>query len=88
MEEHNGNAERALISKIQAPRIESRIESSRQTTQKLSMSTENKFDNLHTEMFQLGLQNRREIVGNTCVDAALNNGKTEFAYPGQQLVTE
>ncbi|KAI1033761.1 hypothetical protein LB503_011095 [Fusarium chuoi] len=52
------------------------------------MSTENKFDNLHTEMFQLGLQNRREIVGNTCVDAALNNGKTEFAYPGQQLVTE
>ncbi|KAL5589278.1 hypothetical protein FOVSG1_011145 [Fusarium oxysporum f. sp. vasinfectum] len=52
------------------------------------MSTEKKFDNLHTEMFQLGLQNRREVVGNTYVDAALNNGKSEFAYPGQQLVTE
>ncbi|KAH7260734.1 probable uncharacterized homolog of gamma-carboxymuconolactone decarboxylase subunit [Fusarium torulosum] len=52
------------------------------------MSTEKKFDNLHTDMFQLGLQNRREVVGNAYVDAALNNGKSEFSYPGQQLVTE
>ncbi|RKK67413.1 hypothetical protein BFJ69_g14508 [Fusarium oxysporum] len=52
------------------------------------MLTEKKFDNLHTDMFQLGLQNRREVVGNAYVDAALNNGKSEFSYPGQQLVTE
>ncbi|CEI60107.1 hypothetical protein FVEN_g8104 [Fusarium venenatum] len=52
------------------------------------MSDEKKFDNLHTDMFQLGLQNRREVVGNAYVDAALNNGKSEFSYPGQQLVTE
>lgn len=52
------------------------------------MSTEKKFDNLHTEMFDLGLQNRREVVGDAYVNAALNNGKSEFAYPGQQLVTE
>ncbi|ENH74959.1 4-carboxymuconolactone decarboxylase [Fusarium oxysporum f. sp. cubense race 1] len=52
------------------------------------MSTEKKFDNFHTEMFELGLQNRREVVGDAYVDAALNNGKSEFAYPGQQLVTE
>lgn len=52
------------------------------------MSTEKKFDKLHTQMFDLGIQNRREVVGNTYVNAALNNGKSEFAYPGQQLVTE
>jgi len=52
------------------------------------MSTEKKFDNLHTEMFDLGLQNRREVVGDAYVNAALENGKSEFAYPGQQLVTE
>ncbi|KAM0376545.1 hypothetical protein ACHAPY_007090 [Fusarium culmorum] len=52
------------------------------------MSTEKKFDNLHTDMFQLGLQNRREVVGNAYVDAALDNGKSEFSYPGQQLVTD
>jgi 4-carboxymuconolactone decarboxylase len=52
------------------------------------MSTEKKFDSLHTDMFQTGLQNRREVVGNAYVDTALNNGKSEFSYPGQQLVTE
>ncbi|CAI6089279.1 hypothetical protein V2G26_007139 [Clonostachys chloroleuca] len=52
------------------------------------MSTEKKFDNLHTEMFNRGLQNRREVVGNAYVDAALKNSQSEFAYPGQQLVTE
>ncbi|KAH7161901.1 AhpD-like protein [Dactylonectria macrodidyma] len=52
------------------------------------MSTEKRFDKLHTDMFELGLQNRREVVGNAYVDAALKNGSSEFAYPGQQLVTE
>ncbi len=40
------------------------------------------------ELFEKGLKNRREVVGNTYVDAALANGSSEFAYPGQQLVTE
>jgi 4-carboxymuconolactone decarboxylase len=52
------------------------------------MSTEKQFDSLHTEMFDLGIKNRREVVGDSYVDAALQNGSSEFAYPGQQLVTE
>ncbi|KAL4863823.1 hypothetical protein BDV12DRAFT_201757 [Aspergillus spectabilis] len=40
------------------------------------------------DLFQQGLKNRREVVGDTYVDAALRNGSSEFAYPGQQLVTE
>ncbi|KAH7118345.1 AhpD-like protein [Dactylonectria macrodidyma] len=52
------------------------------------MSTEKQFDKLHTDMFELGLQNRRVVVGNAYVNAALKNGSSEFAYPGQQLVTE
>lgn len=39
------------------------------------------------EMFKKGLQNRREVVGDPYVDKALENGSSEFAYPGQQLVT-
>ncbi|KAH8665530.1 AhpD-like protein [Ilyonectria robusta] len=42
----------------------------------------------HTDLFAAGLKNRREVVGNAYVDAALRNGSSEFAYPGQQLVTE
>ncbi|CAJ0553096.1 Ff.00g116080.m01.CDS01 [Fusarium sp. VM40] len=52
------------------------------------MSNEKQFDNLHTEMFDLGIKNRREVVGDSYVDAALKNGSSEFSYPGQQLVTE
>ncbi|KAL2837700.1 CMD-domain-containing protein [Aspergillus pseudoustus] len=40
------------------------------------------------DLFQQGLKNRREVVGDAYVDAALKNGSSEFAYPGQQLVTE
>ncbi|KAL4877949.1 CMD-domain-containing protein [Aspergillus karnatakaensis] len=40
------------------------------------------------DLFEQGLKNRREVVGNAYVDAALKNGSSEFAYPGQQLVTE
>ncbi|KAL3458371.1 CMD-domain-containing protein [Aspergillus heterothallicus] len=40
------------------------------------------------ELFRAGLQNRREVVGDTYVDQALQNGRDEFAFPGQQLVTE
>ncbi|KAF7556587.1 hypothetical protein G7Z17_g1357 [Cylindrodendrum hubeiense] len=47
------------------------------------MSNEN-----NTDMFAIGLKNRREVVGNAYVDAALRNGSSEFAYPSQQLVTQ
>jgi hypothetical protein len=53
-----------------------------------TMSDKPQFDGLHTEMFELGLQNRRAVVGDAYVDAALKNGSSEFSYPGQQLVTE
>lgn len=45
-------------------------------------------DKLHSDLFNAGLQNRREVVGDSYVDNALRNGSSEFAYPGQQLVTE
>lgn len=40
------------------------------------------------ELFEQGLKNRREVVGEQYVNQALKNGSSEFAYPGQQLVTE
>ncbi|KAJ5113844.1 hypothetical protein N7456_002378 [Penicillium angulare] len=43
---------------------------------------------LHEKLFDQGLAVRREVVGNTYVDRALANGSSEFAYPGQELVTE
>jgi 4-carboxymuconolactone decarboxylase len=52
------------------------------------MSTNEQIADLHDQLFQQGLKNRREVVGDTYVDAALKNGSSEFAYPGQQLVTE
>lgn len=52
------------------------------------MSTEQRFDKLHTDMMDVGLKVRREVVGDSYVDTALKNGSSEFAYPGQQLVTE
>lgn len=51
------------------------------------MSTEPKFDGLHTEMFEEGLKVRRAVVGDSYVNAALENGSSEFTYPGQQLVS-
>jgi 4-carboxymuconolactone decarboxylase len=46
------------------------------------MSTGNK------DLFEQGLKNRREVVGDKYVSTALNNGSSEFAFPNQQLVTE
>ncbi len=40
------------------------------------------------ELFDQGLKNRREVVGDEYVDRALKNGSSEFAFAGQQLVTE
>lgn len=52
------------------------------------MSTDPSFNKLHDDLFDIGLQNRREVVGDSYVDTALRNGSSEFAYPGQQLITE
>lgn len=43
---------------------------------------------LEQTLFDQGIRNRREVVGDTFVDAALKNGSTEFSRPGQELVTE
>lgn len=40
------------------------------------------------ELFEKGLKNRREVVGDVYVDRAIKNGSSEFAFPNQQLVTE
>lgn len=40
------------------------------------------------ELFDQGLKTRREVVGDVYVDRSLQNGSSEFAFPGQQLVTE
>lgn len=52
------------------------------------MSAGNNYDELPTVLYNAGIQNRREIVGDVYVDAALRNGSSEFAYTGQRLVTE
>jgi len=39
-------------------------------------------------MFEEGLKVRRAVIGDAYVDKALENGSSEFTYPGQQLVTE
>lgn len=43
---------------------------------------------LEKKLFDAGLKNRREVVGDTFVDAALKTGATEFSRPGQEIVTE
>ncbi|OAA60215.1 carboxymuconolactone decarboxylase [Niveomyces insectorum RCEF 264] len=40
------------------------------------------------ELFQQGIKNRRDVVGDVYVDRSLQNGSSEFAFAGQQLVTE
>jgi len=41
-----------------------------------------------TDLFNTGLQVRREVVGETYVSAAVTNGANEFSWPGQEIVTE
>jgi len=52
------------------------------------MSTDPKFDDLHKQLFDEGIQMRRSVVGDVFVDRALAGGSTEFSRPGQELVTE
>ncbi|EFQ30675.1 carboxymuconolactone decarboxylase [Colletotrichum graminicola] len=43
---------------------------------------------LRAELFEAGLQNRREVVGEAYVETAMRNGSSEFAYSQQELITE
>jgi 4-carboxymuconolactone decarboxylase len=40
------------------------------------------------ELFQEGLKNRREVLGETYVNQTLQRGSSEYIFPAQQLVTE
>lgn len=40
------------------------------------------------KLFDAGLKNRREVLGEAYVERALQNGSSEFAFAGQQLITE
>lgn len=52
------------------------------------MSTDPSLIPFHKQLFDAGLQVRREVVGNEYVDRALSGGSTEFSRAGQELVTE
>ena len=41
-----------------------------------------------TDKFDIGLQTRREVLGDEYVDNSINNNRDEFAWPMQELVTE
>ncbi|PYI03117.1 4-carboxymuconolactone decarboxylase [Aspergillus sclerotiicarbonarius CBS 121057] len=43
---------------------------------------------LHDALFKEGLKIRRAVVGDAYVNRSLANGSSEFARPGQELVTE
>ncbi|RSH84925.1 uncharacterized protein EHS24_006472 [Apiotrichum porosum] len=42
----------------------------------------------HTEAYESGMKNRREVMGDSYVDASLSKGASEFASLGQQDATE
>lgn len=42
----------------------------------------------HKTLYDVGLQCRREVVGDAYVDRALQGGSSEFAKPMQDIVTE
>ncbi|PLB55597.1 CMD-domain-containing protein [Aspergillus steynii IBT 23096] len=52
------------------------------------MSSDDKFQQLHAQLYNEGLKVRRAVVGDSYVDRSLANGSSEFARPGQELVTE
>lgn len=43
---------------------------------------------MNKELFDKGLKIRREVVGDSYVDAALKNNADDFGMPMQELVTE
>ena len=54
----------------------------------IKMSSDSKLKDLHKGLFEVGLKNQREVVGDVYANKALENGSSEFAFPGQELVTE
>jgi hypothetical protein len=46
------------------------------------MSTQPKYDSHNPTMFDEGLNVRRTVVGDACVDRALQGGASEFSWPG------
>lgn len=52
------------------------------------MNFYNNMSSGNKELFEKGLKNRREVVGDEYVERALANGSSEFAFANQQLVTE
>ncbi|PLB36957.1 AhpD-like protein [Aspergillus candidus] len=52
------------------------------------MENNQELKHLHDTLFSEGLEVRRAVVGDQYVDKALENGSSEFARPGQALVTE
>ncbi|KAE8368122.1 4-carboxymuconolactone decarboxylase [Aspergillus caelatus] len=52
------------------------------------MSKESDLKALHQTLFEDGLKIRRAVVGNAYVERSLANGSSDFARPGQALVTE
>jgi 4-carboxymuconolactone decarboxylase len=38
-------------------------------------------------MFDEGLKVRRAVLGDAYIDKALQNGASEFSWPGQQIVS-
>ncbi|KAJ4419579.1 hypothetical protein N0V82_004882 [Gnomoniopsis sp. IMI 355080] len=51
------------------------------------MSKDSKVSALREQLFEEGLQVRREVLGSEYVDQALKNA-TDFSRPGQELITE
>ncbi|KAJ5496633.1 AhpD-like protein [Penicillium fimorum] len=52
------------------------------------MTNNQELKHLHDTLFSEGLEVRRAVVGDQYVDKALKNGSSNFARPGQELVTE
>jgi 4-carboxymuconolactone decarboxylase len=43
---------------------------------------------IHQKLFEVGIAERRTVVGDAYVDKALQGGSSDFAKPMQELVTE
>lgn len=50
-------------------------------------ATDPKFAELHSQLFQEGLEVRRAVLGHEYVDNAVKNA-TPYTRPGQELITE
>lgn len=50
-------------------------------------NTDPKLAELHSQLFQEGLEVRRAVLGSEYVDNAVRNA-TPFTMPGQELITE